>query len=453
MNRLIQPPTGTLRLLLLAVLVAVGLAPAAHAQSSNGGEADRQELLQNYSLYYEAFKSEDWRTAWQFLEPLLETSPGFTGRDPDDRNVRRAVDVLANLAQQAEDPAQKQAYYEQALDLLDNAPSILQDAGVDVNEADWIRRKGRFLQDNAEALADMQGEVYDLYVRAFELDPTVLGDYYLNYIAAERVRRVAETGTPAEKVATREFLQNEIVPRLENAEAKTYVEDTLMPSLITTPREQYGFLKERYETDPESLSEDELVQLFELNQNPELNDQALAQRLLPVILELDPTPGRLVAAARSVQADDPDQAVTYFEQALELAEEDDMKRDIYYNSAVMKEEQGQYAPARNYANQALEIDANHAPSLYLIGGLISRSVGGGDARARAGYWCAADQYNRAARAAREAGNEPLASAAGSAAAQSNRAAPNSEEYFFLGWQPGQSISASYGWGSCTTTVR
>ncbi len=445
MTRLLAP------FVLLALLV-VGLAPAASAQPEGEIECsdDRNEKAIHYTLYAEPFKAGDYEGALPELRWILECDPTFTGRDPDGRNLRRAVALFDSLAARAATPAEQKAYLDEALAVLDTAPSILQEAGVAVEPHEYVLRKGRFIQSYPDVLADRQPMVYDLFVEAFEMQPDSLSDYYVNYIAGERVRRALEEDTPEAKVAAREYLVDELQPQ---ADDPAYI-DGLMESLITTPREQYAFLKERYEEDAEQLSEDELKTLYSLNQNEELKDPELNRTLREVMLTLDPTPGLLLSFARQ-SADDGDYtaAQEFYDRALALAEDPVEKRDINYAIAVFKDSQGQRAGAANYARAALDFDSNHGPSLYLIAGLIQRSVGRGDARAAAGYWCAADQYSRAANAAASSGDSDLAASARRAAGNAANAGPNAEDYFFLGWQPGQTITASYGWGSCSTRVR
>jgi tetratricopeptide (TPR) repeat protein len=349
-----------------------------------------------------------------------------------------------SLAVRAEDPAQQQEYLDEALALLEEAPSMLADAGVEVSEYDYAIKKGRFIQSHPELLADRQGEVYDLYLRAFELQPDSLSDYYINYVAAARTTQANAEDTPEAKASAREFLSDELTPHVEDP---AYI-DGLLDTLITTPREQYAFLKEKFQEDPASLDEEQVKTLFNLNKNEELRDPELQRQLIPVLLEYDPTPALLQTLAGGEASDgNYDEALSLYERALELAEDDATRRDIYYNIATMKYQQGQLATASNYAREALDIDSNHGPSLLLIGNAIASSVRDSDVRARAAYWCAIDYFNRAT-------NDPqVSSQARSAIGTYSRYTPTSEEYFFLGWKPGQTVSASYGWGSCSTTVR
>jgi tetratricopeptide (TPR) repeat protein len=440
--------TRLLPLSAFLVLLVFGFAPDAAAQTTDADALectdDENERRIHYSLYYESYKAGDYASALPEIEWILACAPAFGGTTPDDRNVRRAIQIYDSLAVRAEDPAQQEEYLEEALDLLEDAPSMLADAGVEVSEYDYVIKKGRFIQSHPELLADEQGEVYDLYLRAFELQPDSLSDYYINYIAAIRTTQANEEDTPAAKASAREFLSDELTPRVDDA---SYI-DGLLDTLITTPREQYAFLKEKFQEDPANLSDEELDTLYRLNQNPELNDPALKTAVAEVLVERNPTPSLLQTLAGGAAADgNYDQALSLYERALEIAEDDATRRDIYYNIATMKYQQGQLATASNYAREALDIDSDHGPSLLLIGNAIASSVSGSDVRARAAYWCAIDYFNRAT-------NDPqVASQARSAIGTYSRYTPTNEEYFFLGWKPGQSITASYGWGSCTTTVR
>ena len=437
--------TRPLSAFLLLVLLGAGLAPAASAQSSAPEcTDDENEKRVHYSLYYEYFKAGDYASALPELEWMLACAPAFGGPTPDDRNIRRAVEAYDSLAVQADDPAQQQEYLEKALTLLDEAPSMLEDAGVEASAYEYAIKKGRFIDSHPELLADRQDEVYDLYLRAFELQPDSLGDYYINSLAGARTRLAVEANTPEEKAAAREFLSNELMPRVADP---AYIEG-LMDSLITTPREQYAYLKEKFMEDPESLTDEELNTLYSLNQNAELSTPGLKKQIAEVLVDRNPTPSLLrTLASGAAEEGDYDEAQNLYERALELAEDPIEKRDIYYNIAVMKQQQGQLATASNFAREALAIDANHGPSLYIIGSAIAASVRGGDVPSRAAYWCAVDYFNRAA-------SDPQVSGqARSAAGTYSRAAPTAEEYFFLGWKPGQTVNASYGWGNCSTTVR
>lgn len=447
--------TRTLLALALTALLLGGSTRSVAAQEANC-DADDTEKRVKYSLYFENYKAGAYDAALPDLVWILECAPAFGGPNPDDRNFRRAAEIYDSLAVRAQTPEERQENLQQALAIYDNAVSTLQDIGAAVDPYDWLLRKGRFVLRYPEDLTELQAEVDDYFYEAIQLKPEEIGDYYVNYVAGVRANEAITANTPEGKREARAFIETELVPL---ADDPSYIQEHILPSLISTPREQFDYLYAKYQQNPDGLSDDEVMELFEMNQrfggeffaNDGEESAALRHALIGKVAELNPTYPVLTSLGRaSLDEGNQDQAIEFFERAQQLAENDEQRRDAFYNIALVKEQQGQKATAANYAREALALDGSHAPSLYLIGSLIQSSVGGGDARARAGYWCAADYFNRAAAAASDA---DLAASARRAAAGANSAAPNSEEYFFLGWRPGQTVQASYGWGNCSTTVR
>jgi tetratricopeptide (TPR) repeat protein len=443
-------------LALVLVLGVFTLAPtAAPAQATPDQfdcNVDQQEKLVRYSLYFEDFRMENYEAARPNLEWLLACAPGFAGNAEDDRNFRRAVDLYERLAEQASDPAEARAHLERARELLTTAVSTLQDAGAEVDPHYWTLRHGRFLQTHESVFANGQNLACELYEEAYAMRPADTQDFYLQVIAFCRTEAALEDNSADAKRDTRTFLEGELLASADEAATREYIQ-TQAERLITTPREQFDFLYQQYrDGGVAALSDSDLEQLFTLNQQAGSQlltaeeSRALRRALLPRIAELNPTFGRISAlAAAALEDGDEARAVAHYERALELAEDRNQRRDAFYNIAVIRERQGQRASAANFLREALALDGNHGASLYLMGSMIQASVRGNDVQARAAYWCAADFFNRAASAG--------TANARAAAAGALRGAPASDEYFFLGWRPGQTVSANYGWGSCTATVR
>jgi tetratricopeptide (TPR) repeat protein len=444
--------------LLLALALLLGAFTVSTAEASAQSQdfdcnVDEQQKRIKYSLYFENYRAQNFQAAIPDLEWILACAPGFGGQNEDDRNFRRAIEIHEKLATEATDPAEREAHLERALAYMDEAVPALQAAGVEVDPYQWLLRKGRFLQTHELYLGDRQAEVCGLYDEAFEMRPDETADFYLQVIAYCRTEQALVDNTAEGKRQTRTFLEETLLAHADEQPARDYI-TTQAERLITTPREQFAFLYERYrEVGLDGLNDDEIEQLFSLNQQAgsqffDTPEQArdLRRTLLPKVAELSPSYGRFTSLANAMLEDgDTAGAMRYFERALELATESNQRRDTYYNIAVLKQQQNQLGSAANYVREALNIDGNHGPSLYMMGSLIQSSIRGTDVDSRAAYWCAADFFNRAASAGV---NNARAAASGAL-----RGAPASDEYFFKGWRPGQTVSASYGWGSCQTTVR
>lgn len=445
--------------LLFALLLTAGLglsaapAPAQSAPNEFDCEVDEQQKRIRYSLYFENFRAEAYQEALPDLEWIIACAPGFGGPEPDERNVRRAVELHDALADQAEDAETRRHHLERALEILDEGPSILEDDGVNVDAYRWNIQKGRFLQARAEDFPDRQGEVCTLYEEAFTMQPDDTADYYIQVIAFCRTEAALADNSAEAKRDTREYLQQTLLPQVDSEATQGYI-TTQADRLITTPREHFAFLYERYQRDgAQELESDDLEQLFTLVSQAgadlvgsEEDARALRRELLPLVAELNPSYTRMSSLGNAALTDgDREQAIRFFQQALELAETNEQRTNTYYNIAAVRQQQGQSATAANNLREALSLTSNHGPSLFMMGSLIQGSIRGNDLQSRAAYWCAADYFNRAASAG--------VSGAGTAAARANSAAPSSDEYFFQGWRPGQTVSASYGWGSCQARVR
>lgn len=439
-----------LTLALLLGVAAVAPASAASAQSQPECTDDEQQIRIRYSLYFENFRMEDYEAALPDLEWILACAPGFAGNVEDDRNFRRAVELHEALAERTTGP-ERRAHLERALAYIEQAVPRLEEAGVEVDPYFWILRRGRFLQIHAETFPGREEEVCQLYEQAFEMRPDEIDDFYLQVIAYCRAE-AALTGDATVRRDTRDYLENVLLAAANEEAARQYIQ-TQAERLITTPREQFAFLYERYQQGgAEALSDEEVEEMFSFIQQAGadlLGSAAEAQRvrreLLPVVARLNPTYSRIMSLGSAALEDgEREEAIRFFLQALELAETSQQRRDVHYNVAVVRQQQGQLGTAANHVREALALDANHGPSLFLMGSLIQAGIGS-SLQSRAAFWCAADYFSRAANA-----GVPGAAAAASRAAN---AAPTSDEYFFQGWRPGQTVTANHGWGSCQARVR
>ena len=397
----------------------------------------------NYSLGFENYKNEDYCAALPSLRHIIETDPLFTGGEPDDRNFRRLADTYENLAAMVDstDQTLRRAYLDSFFVAHDMRKEALENAGLAFDEQADLIARGRFYEIYAADYEDAEQQTFDLYVEAFRLDPNAIDDYYLNYLAAR-------SAVDLEQSEAQELLA-EMKPYAEDATYLEAVEASVRAGgalAFGTPEEQYDALLAAYREGDRSA--DLIRRLAFLDTRLERNE--VIDELLPLLAEQNPSMDLYRAlGSRACRQGDVEQCNTYFEQAAELATSSAERRDVYYQQASANFRAGQSGDAYRIAGRALELDGNHGPSLYLRASVVARATGGGSVQARAGYWCVADLFRQAA----NTGDPRIASDARRAAARYSAAGPSSQEYFFLGWRPGQRISASTGYGGCTTTVR
>ena len=429
-----------LRSLRLPTLLAAGAAFAFSAAPAAAQEPSEDDVRMNYSLYYEAYKNDDFAFALPYLNWMLENAPLYPQND--DRNFDRAYRAYKALAEAQQEEAMKRAYADSATTVLANMVTTLEDKGVEVDRYNSAIRRGNLYRDFYGD--DAAAEQCAAYREAFEMKPADTDDYYINFALGCVLRESAATNDADALIA---YYDMALVHLDDPAYAQTLVEPYLDPEV------KLENLLAKYDDPAITLTDDQITELFELA--VEFDRQGIITELAPRMAELKPTVGLLRVLA-GIEADngDDEAALARYEQALELADatEDEakksaQKRDIYYAMATMANNKGQSASARNYSKKALQYDSGYAPALYLIGTVYAAAAQYDSVDAKAPLWVAVDYFNRAA-----SGDGPAASAARQAAGRYRAYFPSREDLFFLDIQEGQSYKVG-GWINETTTVR
>ena len=397
----------------------------------------------NYSVGTSNYQNGDYCGALLYLRWVRENDALYTGADPDDRTYWRLADIYEQLAAMAgDDDILHQAYFDSTLAIHAEAQAALAAAGLPVNKARYLLDEGRFYETYPDDFPDKQDGVYDLYLEAFREDPEFLNDAYLNRLA----QKAMERGSEQDEVV--ELLQ-ELIGQADDA---TYLEQAYASA--SAPAFTSMSWVERLE---ELMAEiragdhdsENLRMAIAIAQQEERDDYI--DELLPLYASENPTPELLCAlGSRAARNGQIETAQGHVSRGIGMATSNAQKRDCAYRAAAGAYNAGNRSAAHRFAGQALQYDSGHGKSLYLRASIVAATVRGGGIQARAAYWCLADMFNRAA----ATGDPAIAGRARSAAARYNRAAPSQQEYFFNpGWRPGQRVSSSTGYGSCTTTVR
>jgi tetratricopeptide (TPR) repeat protein len=390
---------------------------------------DQQQMAMHYSLYYEDFKNENWESAVENLRWILQNAPSFPRNN--DRNFERATEIYREIGVLQEDEALQRTYLDSALMIFDTAVTTLQGIEAEVDEFEWALEKGKFIQENADYLPDLQDQIADQYMIAYNLEPERLQAYYLNYIIADYVR--AE-----EKDAAVTFLEELEVARGTEAEIVQLL-DQWRATLFTSPQERYDFISSKLELTPDDA--ELILEKFELAMDLEYRDDVyeLANR----VLELDPTEKtyRLVGKMK-LDDGEAQEAYELFERALELAETADARRDIYFNMGIGQQQMGRLSRARTHFRQSIQQDDTFGQAYMAIGDLYVTAVaecGSFEREDRAVYWLVTDYYDRARSV------DPSVAAAAQRKSRQYRAYyPDQEALFFKGWTPGQRYQIDYG---------
>jgi tetratricopeptide (TPR) repeat protein len=150
---------------------------------------------------------------------------------------------------------------------------------------------------------------------------------------------------------------------------------------------------------------------------------------------------------------EPAKAEGYYLEAIELAEEDAKKADLYYELALLYYSQMKlYAKSRDYARKALAIDPNYGRAYILIGkDYASGSTGCGenDLEKSAIYWVVVDQFVKAKSVD---SSESVVKEANELIGKYTTYFPTTEKAFWYDVQEGQSVTVGC-WINETTTAR
>ncbi len=372
----------------------------------------------HYSLYYENFKNENYKDALPDLHWILDNAPGFLKKK--DTNFKRAVTAYEALAEQETDGAMKRAYLDSVLSMYDRAVPAIQGIGGEIDEFQWTRDKGRFIQKNLNALEDRKGEAIESYRKAYELDAKRLDPYYLDVL-------ISDLYTEGDIGGALDFLRELKDSRGDEEGVENLIRKYFA---VIPPEEQIAFLEEQYAEDPTNV--EVIQQLFELYQEEGYHGKMM--EMAPKILELDPTPGVLRLLTRMyIEDGDVDQAASVFNQ-MQSTYPDELIAQDYHNMGIAQQELEKFGDAKRYYQQALEVDPEYKAALRAIADLYATAVarcGVKDREAAAVFWLIADAYNRAGDS--------------NGAARMRSAFPTAEDIFYVQkWTNGGTTSVSYG---------
>lgn len=444
MNRLTP---RTLTAFLVAALFAAGSALPTLAQD----EPSEQEKATNYSLYYEAYKNEDYASAMPYLHWMLENAPEYAGPGRNrDTNFDRAIKAYRAMAEATEDADQKAVYLDSALALYDRIVPTLTGRVEGLDEWEWLFEKGRFVQTFSPDRPEWATAFVPIYLLTYQMDPERMQPYYLTLLLDTNMRENAQMDPDI----TLEFA-DELEERYgdkEGFESVTTYIDQVRTVLLSDPEDRIAFLQRKLEDDPQNL--DLITEVFELAQ--ELEDRDLMYEYGDMLQEMDPSNPRTARLLGQLYLADGEfqKAYDLLEQAIANADDPATRRDLLYNQGVAMQNLGRLSNARTKFRAALDVDPEFGKAVLGIGDLYVtavRNCGSLELNDRAVYWLATDYYSRAKR---------IDSSVGRTADQRINSIrgyyPTSEMKFFKGLNSGQSYSISggcYGWIGEGTTVR
>ena len=150
---------------------------------------------------------------------------------------------------------------------------------------------------------------------------------------------------------------------------------------------------------------------------------------------------------------DVDKALEYYNEAVELEQDDEAKASYYYQIAgIYFSNKKDNAGARSYAKKAIALKPNWGDPYMLIGNMyaqaaVKKEISDKDIENQYAFWAACDMFKKAA-----AVDPEVAEKANSSAKTYSAYFPGKEEAFFYGLQEGQEVTIG-GWINVKTTAR
>lgn len=442
-------PDGTFKSRLFSIgTFCVGLlvlAASATPASGQDSEPSEQEKLMHYSLYWENFKNDDFRSARSDLLWILENAPGAT--DGDDDNYERAVKLYEGLAEQAGSEEKRKAYLDTAAAHLTSAVDKMEDQGLEYDRYKWELLKGRFADRHQGSLPDVEEleTAAAHYRKAFELAPGEIDPYYI-----QQVLQSYQQNNQLQKAL--DFANAVEAERGDDEEVAEMVNSMREDIFGMNPQAKIGYLEEQVEQHPDSTRL--LTDLF--NAYKRQGNVEKASTLAKRLMKEDP-PAETVRDIAQMRLEDgrSKAALEAYDRAVEQGAE--LKAEDHFNRGTAYQKMERLAQARQEYRRAIEKKKDFGRAYIAIGDLYARAVNkcsGSEMKRedKAVYWAVVDMYQRA-----KATDPSVASTANSKIQTYRRVFPTKEDIFYRSdWEQGGTFSIDYGcysWIGETASVR
>lgn len=450
--------------LLMVALVLMSV-PAFSQTEEEGGEeseatselakgpkygTDSVECVKNISLYREYFRmyTRDKNEAY-----LVDAIPGwryvFTSCPLATQNVYiDGAVIMKYLIDKETDPARKEKYIDTLMMVYDQRIVYFGREGYVLGRkgADMLKYRGKNIED-----------IYNTFSRSFELtkdksEGAVLYYYFItttNYVRAGK----ADTALVIEvydKVSTVAEINIKKGKSKSFQSALDNIENAFTP--WATCNDLLRIYQLKFDQTPEDL--DLLKKIVSVLERKSCTDNDLYFNAASIIHKKEPTAESANSMGRmSLGRKGFSDAVSYFDQAISLYEDNDKKADASLLQADAYRQINNFSAARNAANRAISLRPNDGRAYLIIGDLYAQSAnqcGEDDFTRRTVYWAAVDKFQRARTA--DPSNTQVVELAASRIAQFSRQFPIKTDIFFQGLSVGGNFTVGC-WINETTTIR
>ncbi|MEO1054878.1 MAG: tetratricopeptide repeat protein [Bacteroidota bacterium] len=415
--------------ILLTVIAFTTLASVATAQNGWKWPEDKATAEEKNALYTDALRLENYPDAIEPLQWLIDNAP-----DLNSSLYINGAKIYKKLANDEGDKQKKVAYQEKVLDMYDLRIKYFGD------EAEVLDRKAYDAYKYYKDRKDKYKDLFELYERTFELNgENISSNNLVAYM--DVIRRYKLTGGDINDdqvlerydkimvIVDKKIANGENAARLEKN--KEFI-DKMLTSVVTV---DCNFIENKLgpKLDEEPDNVGLAKKIIGLSLASDCSGSPIFIKAAKVVDRIEPDFGIAKnIAIKAASAGNMDEALTYFERAIELADTDERKGDVLIQIASIMRGKGRKSDARKYANQAAAANPAVASKAYkLIGDLYYTSFdackkGQDKVKDRAVFFAAYKMYQRAGDA--------------KSAASAKSQFPSIEEIFEYNYKEGSTIN-------------
>jgi tetratricopeptide (TPR) repeat protein len=382
---------------IFSLLFFLGVQLVAVAQPGWNWPEDRATAEEKNALYTDFLKQDNFKAALPHLDWLLANAP-----DLNESLYINGAKIFEGLADNEPDAAKTVEYQEQALSMYDKR---IQYFG---NEGDVLNRKGytayKYYKDNKAKYPDL----IKMFEKVYELNGVnTLDNNLLAFM--DVVRRFKLTGGAITDVEVLDYydeimaiidLKKATGKNLDRIEKIAENIDKLLTATVTVDCEFVeNNLGPKLKADPTDLKL--AKKILQLQLTGKCTDSPLFMTSSKIVNEKEPTYSLTKVIAQKLAAEGKnEEAFKYYNQAVELADDNQKKAEIYYDMAKINAADGQKVSARANARKALSMDPSFSDAYTLIGNLYLGSYDdcrGGESKVkdRAVFIAAYEMYKKA----------------------------------------------------------
>ncbi|MEM9834420.1 MAG: tetratricopeptide repeat protein [Bacteroidota bacterium] len=375
-------------------IIILCLTPAVIAQSVKWPE-DTAQAQRNWALFTDNVRAQNHSEALVPFQWLVEQAPDLTPT-----LYIQGEKLFKGLVAETDNPVQRVEYQQRQLDLYDQRIRYFSDAAKVMNRK--AHAAYQYYRDQPEKYADL----LEIFEQAFQVCQDQFSSVNLvAYLDVVRRYRQANDTEPSDEEVLRLYDQfSQLLQQKNGPDAKEKQEllDKLLISTITldctTIQEKFGgpFFQD-------TTRVDQAKKVIALALAYQCSDAPFFMTALRVVFQYDPSVGTAKTIAKLYEArDNPQNAEKYWQQAIDLAEENEEKADLWYSLAQHYQRNNRKLQAREAAQKSIQLGASRKTAYKLIGDLYFSSFddckgGKSIVQDRAVYWAAYEMYQRAGR--------------------------------------------------------